>query len=110
MSLRVRTRECILDSIESGEWAAGSKLPPERELAEKLNVSRTTLRLVLLELTAHGLISPLQGSGYYVAPTDVDVRLALGRGEAVSVDEAGCRWTIHEERVCRRQPRGWRRA
>jgi DNA-binding FadR family transcriptional regulator len=79
MSVRARARESILDSIESGEWPPGSKLPPERQLAEQLDVSRTTLRLVMLELTAHGLISPLQGSGYYVAPTAEEVQLAIGR-------------------------------
>lgn len=79
VSVRVRIRERILDAIESGEWPLGSKLPPERQLAEQMDVSRSTLRLVMIELTAHGLIFPRQGSGYYVAPTAEDMKLAMGR-------------------------------
>lgn len=82
VSARERVRDWILDSVESGELLPGSKLPTERSLAGQLGVSRTTLRLVLVELTAHGLVSPRQGSGYYVAPTAEDVDTAMGRVRA----------------------------
>jgi DNA-binding FadR family transcriptional regulator len=75
--------ETVLESIESGDWTPGSKLPPERELALQLDAGRTTLRTVLLELTAHGLISPRQGSGYYVAASTDEVSAALQRVHAM---------------------------
>lgn len=54
-----RLREAIL----AGEWPAGRDLPGERELAEKLAVSRLTLRSALARLEAEGLVRPVHGSG-----------------------------------------------
>jgi LacI family transcriptional regulator len=42
--------------IEAGEWT--NHLPGERRLAELLNVGRDTIRLMLEEVTAEGLIAP----------------------------------------------------
>lgn len=49
-----------------GELQPGQKLPPERELAEKLGVSRLTLRAALATLTAQGVLVVRHGSGYVV--------------------------------------------
>ncbi len=44
----------IVDEIEalidSGDFAVGSRLPPERELAEKFDVSRPTIRVAIIAL------------------------------------------------------------
>jgi len=53
-------------AILRGELAAGERLPPERELATQLGVSRLTLRAALATLEAAGLISVRHGSGYLV--------------------------------------------
>ena len=58
--------------IRSGEWAAGTRLPPERELCELLDVSRTTLRQALAELEHRGLISRHQGRGTFVTRPRLD--------------------------------------
>ncbi len=58
--------------IRSGEWPAGTRLPPERELCRLLDVSRATLRLALSELEARGLIDRHQGRGTFVAIPRVD--------------------------------------
>jgi DNA-binding FadR family transcriptional regulator len=52
--------------IESGEFAVGMRLPAERELAEKLSVSRPTVREALIALEVEGLIRIRVGSGIYV--------------------------------------------
>lgn len=50
---------------------AGAPLPPERQLADDLGTSRTTLRKTLAELAAEGVLRRTQGSGNYVAPPKI---------------------------------------
>lgn len=56
----------IRDMIESGEFLVGSRLPGERNLAERLGVSRVTIREAEIALEAQGWISIRTGSGVYV--------------------------------------------
>lgn len=53
----------IEQRIISGELAPGAKLPPERELAEALGVSRTVLREAVRILAAKGLLLTQHGVG-----------------------------------------------
>jgi GntR family transcriptional regulator len=62
--------------IRSGSWAAGTRLPPERELCELLDVSRATLRQALAELERRGLISRHQGRGTFVTRPRVDTAIS----------------------------------
>jgi len=48
------TENEIIKAIIEGEWAPGQNLPPERELAETLGVTRPTLREVLQRLSRDG--------------------------------------------------------
>ena len=58
--------DALRESILSGRIAPGSRLPPERTLAATLGVNRLTLRHALGQITAAGLVSVRQGSGYVV--------------------------------------------
>jgi GntR family transcriptional regulator len=62
-------------SIRSGHWLPGSRLPPERELGVRFDVSRATLRLALAELEERGLISRHQGRGTYVSRPRVETAM-----------------------------------
>ena len=66
--------------IESGELAAGERLPPERELADGLGVSRMTVRQALSSLAARGLVERGVGRGTFVArgKLDHDLRKVAG--------------------------------
>lgn len=52
--------------IESGEFPVGSRLPGERDLAERFGVSRVTIRDAEIALEAQGWIAIKTGSGVYV--------------------------------------------
>lgn len=57
--------------IERGEYAVGSRLPTERELADQLKVSRPTVREALIALEVEGRVRIRVGSGIYVIdPSD----------------------------------------
>ena len=55
-SPRARAIRHIEEWIMDGRLAAGSRLPSEMRLANKLNVSRTTIRLALEDLEEQGII------------------------------------------------------
>jgi DNA-binding FadR family transcriptional regulator len=52
--------------VRSGEFPAGSRLPPERDLARQLGVSRPSVREALIALEVEGLVDVRIGSGIYV--------------------------------------------
>jgi GntR family transcriptional regulator, transcriptional repressor for pyruvate dehydrogenase complex len=51
----------IMTAIALGEFTPGQRLPPERELAAQLGVSRTTVRDALARVVASGLLEVRRG-------------------------------------------------
>ncbi|MEA1969504.1 MAG: FadR/GntR family transcriptional regulator [Thermodesulfobacteriota bacterium] len=68
-------RECIF----RGELKPGEKLMPERELAEVMTVSRTTIRDAIKRLVAMGLVQQKQGQGTFVKLKDSSDENPLAR-------------------------------
>jgi len=58
--------EQIRGLIRSGEYMPGARLPPERDLAKQLGVSRPSVREALIALEVEGLVEVRIGSGIYV--------------------------------------------
>jgi GntR family transcriptional regulator, transcriptional repressor for pyruvate dehydrogenase complex len=56
----------LLKLLSNGTLKAGDKIPPERDLAARLHVGRTTLREALKLLTISGLLETRRGDGTYV--------------------------------------------
>jgi GntR family transcriptional repressor for pyruvate dehydrogenase complex len=52
--------------IEAGRLGPGDRLPPERELAQQMGVSRPSLRSGLRTLTAMGIIHARRGAGTFI--------------------------------------------
>ncbi|NUR26911.1 MAG: FadR family transcriptional regulator [Catenulispora sp.] len=65
------TIERILRAIKLGEVPVGDRLPPERELANMLGVSRDTLREAIRVLVAEGIVESRRGrsGGTYILRT-----------------------------------------
>lgn len=80
--------EQIASLIDEGTYPAGTRLPGERELAEKLGVSRVTIREAEIALQAVGRLEIKTGSGVYVSEVPVAQNLALPRASAFEVTEA----------------------
>ena len=68
--------------IAAGEFPLGARLPPERDLATQLGVSRPSVREALIALEVEGLVEVRMGSGIYVTSLDtaprIDVEAPLG--------------------------------
>ena len=79
--------------IGKGEFAAGARLPAERDLARQLGVSRPSVREALIALEVEGWVEVRTGSGVYVL--DRSQRPAA----AISVTEWGPLELIRARRV-----------
>lgn len=64
--------ERIIALIDDGVFPPGSRLPGERELAERFDVSRVTIREAEIALQATGRIRIKTGSGVYVSEERAD--------------------------------------
>ncbi|MBB6099798.1 GntR family transcriptional repressor for pyruvate dehydrogenase complex [Deinobacterium chartae] len=60
----------LLDLIRHGDYPAGTRLPPERELAVRFGVSRATLRDALRRLELLGYLEVRQGGGTFARTPD----------------------------------------
>ncbi len=80
--------EKISALIDEGTYPPGTRLPGERELAERFNVSRVTIREAEIALQAVGKIEIKTGSGVYVAETPSGDAEALPAVSAFELTEA----------------------
>ena len=62
--------ERLRHMIHSGELSPGDRLPPERDLAKLLGVSRPTLRAGIRSLATVGILQSRQGAGTFVVEKD----------------------------------------
>lgn len=98
--LRLQLYRQLRAAIEGGSLAPGSRLPPTREHARSLGVSRNTLLWAMARLQAEGYVAARVGDGSYVAaalaqrrtvPTPAQPLPALSRrGQAIADTHA--RW------------------
>ncbi|KFI56023.1 PLP-dependent aminotransferase family protein [Bifidobacterium callitrichos] len=83
----------LRESIVSGALAEGYRLPPERELATRLEVNRTTVLQAYQQLKDEGFIASKVGKGTFVLPAAPAVSVAPGTTAAsippASVDAIG---------------------
>jgi GntR family transcriptional regulator len=66
--LYMQATDALRNLLQGGEYVAGARLPSEPELAQKLGISRPTLREALQTLEEEGAIVRRHGVGTFVAP------------------------------------------
>lgn len=64
--LQTQIRQQLIESIVSGAFGHGARLPSSRKLAADLNVSRNTVLLAYQQLVADGYLSGQERSGVFV--------------------------------------------
>jgi GntR family transcriptional regulator len=64
--LYLQVKQAFRQCIESGVYQSNEAIPPERQIAEELNVSRITVRKAIEGLIKEGILFSRQGSGTYV--------------------------------------------
>lgn len=67
----------LLAIIDSGQYAVGSRLPAERDLAIEFDVSRPTIREAVIALEIAGRVEVRKGSGVYVTDNKNGSRSSL---------------------------------
>ncbi len=65
----------ILDMVTARALKPGDQLPPERDLAESLGVSRPSVREAIRGLSILGVVRSRQGGGAYITNLDADALL-----------------------------------
>lgn len=64
----VQVAEHIAARIEAGEFAAGQRMPPERDIAVEYGVAYNTVRKSMEILREQGLVVTMHGRGTFVIP------------------------------------------
>jgi GntR family transcriptional regulator len=62
-----RVYQAIAQDVEQHVLTSGARLPSERELCERLSVSRATVRRALRQLATDGLVESIPGRGTFVS-------------------------------------------
>ncbi len=72
--LYMQVADQIMDLVRNGDISVGSRLPSERDLAEKIGVSRPTIREAMIAMEISGVVEIRSGSGVYVTrkPSSAD--------------------------------------
>ncbi|TCO62808.1 FadR/GntR family transcriptional regulator [Actinocrispum wychmicini] len=77
----------VLRLISTGEISPGAQLPPERDLAERLGVSRNVLREAFRVLEVRGIVHSRAGGGRYVRADNIAATLPAD-GVVLRIEEA----------------------
>src|ERR1700759_2267182 len=60
--------EQLISYVVKGDWKAGDRIPPERELCQQFGVARTSLREALKAMELIGMLDSRVGDGTFVCP------------------------------------------
>lgn len=72
----IKIHNQIKRDIENKKYVVGQRIPAERQLALKFNVSRMTLRQAIKTLEDEGILERRLGSGTYVASQKVQEKMS----------------------------------
>ncbi len=68
LSYYYQLKQILIEMLDNRELEEDEKLPTEKELCERFNISRVTVRQALQELENEDYIYKIQGKGTFVSP------------------------------------------
>jgi GntR family transcriptional regulator len=86
--LYLRLKRWVEDAIKRGLIKPGDALPSERDLAQRADVSRVTVRKAVQQLVHEGALVQRHGSGTFVAPETQRVEQSLSQLTSFTEDMA----------------------
>jgi GntR family transcriptional regulator len=86
--LYLQLKRWIEDAVSRGVIKPGDALPSERDLAQKVDVSRVTVRKAVQHLVRDGVLVQRHGSGTFVAPNNQRVEQSLSQLTSFTEDMA----------------------
>lgn len=86
--LYLQLKKSIEDAVRRGVIGPGDALPSERDIAQKADVSRVTVRKAVQDLVRGGVLVQRHGSGTFVAPRMARVEQSLSRLTSFTEDMA----------------------
>ena len=89
--LYIQIKEYIVNRIRAKEYQAGDRLPTERELMEKMQVGRATVRAALSELEHEGLVEKRHGVGTFVKEPEQEMGFEPLISLSYALDKLGIR-------------------
>jgi GntR family histidine utilization transcriptional repressor len=100
LPLYVQIKDHILGNINSGAWAAGSRVPSENELVESFGISRMTANRALRELAGDGYLARVPGVGTFVKEQAARTSMMELRNIAEEIEARGHK---HSSRLITRE-------
>lgn len=94
----------ISEEIAKGKFKPGDRLPPERELAIQLGVSRTAIRDAIKLLAGQGILNVTHGSGIYVASED---RVTSQISNLLTIRQGSLRELFEVRKLIEVEAAGW---
>ena len=75
LSYYYQLKQILIEMLDNRELEEDEKLPTEKELCERFNISRVTVRQALQELENEDYIYKIQGKGTFVSPKRLQLSL-----------------------------------
>jgi len=95
--LYLQLKRWIENAVKSGAIRPGDALPSERDLAQKVDVSRVTVRKAVQHLVKDGVLVQRHGSGTFVAPPSQRVEQSLSELTSFTEDMARRGMTVRSQ-------------
>lgn len=79
--------EQLIETIQSGEFKIGEKIPTELELIEQFDVSRSVIREAITELRSLGFVETRHGIGTFVKEQNIEQNFLLSNASLETIND-----------------------